>query len=257
MRTSLNQIKPKQTNPNQTNPNQTKDMSGEALFESAQVGVETVGQRGKSVSGGGGGSLADLLERDSEAFKQLAESAGRDIPPPGYMSKDQAGRYMAQIRNLFPGADGNMVEMVLAKWVCLHDVGGVQDFTGKPPIVVGTHSVAATKIFGEIIPTDNRGLARQFCATRFEKVVDAILVACPDVRAGLTPKALECGLKRGDEGLVVSFKRGGLPGTADSRGLRSAARRRALRGSYGATYEPTVEEVRPAEVPPVTRTDLY
>jgi hypothetical protein len=195
----------------------------------------------------GGMALDALLKNDKGAFEVLARTAGEAIPPPGYMQRDEAFRYLAQVYELFQGAERAAVEMALCQWCIRHDVGGTQDYVGKPPIVVGTLSVQAVEIFGKIIPTDSQGRARQFAATLFEKMVPLLLEADPSLRAALTPRALENGLTRGQELQVVSFLRGGKPGTQASSGVRYRVKQRNVQAARGEVVAPVVRGLPPGE----------
>lgn len=199
-------------------------------------------------STGGPGQLARL---DADAIKSLAARCGNNIPAPGYMAQDDCKAYLAQIYNLFPGVDQVEVEMTLAKWCILHDVGGEQGHAEKPPIEAGGISVPANRVFGEVIPSDRRGLPRQFAATMFEKMVPVILDACPEIRAALTPRAIERGSRAGDEVFVVSFVKGGVPGSTASHARAKAKRVGVTRSPpvVSSPAEPYVSEV-PRSAPP-------
>jgi hypothetical protein len=198
------------------------------------------------------GQLAALLA-NRESFTNLAREVASDSPAPGYMAKDIARRYMAQIYNAFSGVEQARVEMALAIWCILNDVGGEQSHSEKPPIVVDGIEVSASEVFGVIIPSDRRGLPRQFAATMFESVTPMILEARPDVRAALTPRVVARGLRAGDELAVVSFAKGGLPGSNVRGAERARAKDLGVRRSAPASqFEPAVSEVnRPSDGPPL------
>jgi len=174
-------------------------------------------------------ALGNLLRRDRAAFNELVRDAGRAVPAPGYMEREEALRYLSQIYGLFPGADRGKVEAVLCQWCIKHDTGGTQDYSGKPTINVGNFRVAATEVFGKVIPTDNRGYPRRFAAALFEEHVPAMLEADPELRAALTPRALAAGLQRGQEVLVVPFMRGGKVGTQATTAARYMVKERSMR----------------------------
>lgn len=195
-------------------------------------------------------TLAELVAAgDIKALRAAASEAADHINAPGQMSVDDANTYMAEIKNLFPGVDGVQVEIALAMWAALHDVGGTQDFSSKDPIVAGSISVPATRVFGGVVPVDNRGLPRKFCSTRFEGVVGALLNADPTFRQKLTPKAIRAGLQPGDELKVVSYVRGVTPATVSGGGDRQMAkdmllnRRPATQGAQMNLSSPVVREI--------------
>lgn len=193
-------------------------------------------------------TLASLVS-DKKKLAEAAQTLSATIVAPGQMAADDANTYMASIRNLFPGEQAGSIELALACWAALQDVGGSQDFASKDPVIVGQTSVPATKIFGEIIPVDNRGLPRKFCSTRFEASMPAVLDAMPALRSKLTPKAIKAGLSAGDELKVISFVRGVTPSTVSGGGDRQAAkdmllhRRPVTQGSVVNYNEPAVREV--------------
>jgi len=184
--------------------------------------------------------LSKLTETEIVA---LAAKFQHSLTPPGHMLMDRAVKYMAEIMALFQGESEVMVKIAIAGWAALHDVGSVQNFAGKPPIVCGTKSVPAVEVFGKIIPVDEKGEPRQFCATMFEKDAAVILKVLPQLVPMLSARSAEAGLPASSPMSVISYFKGVTPATAGSNVDRNRARGRLLtnsavsRGQAGAAVE--------------------
>jgi len=163
-----------------------------------------------------------------DELASLGTSLANSLTAPGHMQLDIAKAYMARILPLFDGQTEPAIHAGLAAWAALHDVGAVQDFQGKPPIVIGTASVSATAVFGEIVPVTQAGEPRQFCATMFEADMDYVLKIFPHLYFMLSARCVEAGLPASDPKAVISFMKGVTPATAGSNATRVMARTNLL-----------------------------
>lgn len=172
-------------------------------------------------------SLADLLA-NQEALTAAVKEVRERVAPPGYMFTDEAEEYMAEIANLFKGENRNTIELTLCVWGMLNGTGGTDDYSTKPPVIVGAHEVSATAIFGTIIPIGAQGKVRQFFATQFEKHVPKILAAMPELHTQLAPRVAKAGLAPGQTLLAIDFVKGGTPETVGSGSTRSRVKESLL-----------------------------
>jgi hypothetical protein len=204
------------------------DDSGSLFSDPAvSAGRPEVGKSsGGRGAGAGGGvtatSLKELRGKTTE-IATLSSLVAKSIVPPGHMAKDEANSYMTKIHALFSPASELEVQATLAAWAAIHDVGGTQDFAGKPPIVVGNKSIQPSEVFGEIIPVGSEGKPRQFCATMFEENFDVVLEIVPQLRTILASRCAQAGLPVGEVKSVVSYLKGVTPGTVGTNAARTAA----------------------------------
>jgi len=197
-----------------------------SLFEEAED--KMAGETAPKSESAASNVLVGLRGKTKE-LAELAASLRKDLTPPGHMQADKALAYMARVYALFSGASEAEVQLGLGAWACVHDVGGTQDFTGKPPVVVKGIAVAATEIFGKIIPVTNEGEPRQFCATMFEEAIDVILEAHPDIRVMLAQRCAKAGLgSAANPKEVVSFVKGVTITTTGSVAVRAGAKSNLL-----------------------------
>lgn len=176
--------------------------------------------------------MADQVNSALEGLSatKVAELSGffvNSLTPPGHMQKDVASTYMSKIVTLF-GEEEVKVMLALAGWAAAHDVGSVQDFGSKPPIVCGTKEVKADDVFGKIIPVTSQGEPRQFCATMFEEHVDLIMRVFPQLKIMLSARSAEAGMAASDPKAVISFVRGVTPATAGGNVVRMRAKNTLL-----------------------------
>jgi hypothetical protein len=172
-------------------------------------------------------SKSVISEMSADDVQAMAAFFAESLTPPGHMQKDVAKAYMAKIVNLF-GMDEVKVRLAVAAWAAVHDVGSVQDFSTKPPVVCGTKEVAASEIFGSIIPVTAQGEPRQFCAVMFEEDIDTILKVFPQVATLLASRCAEAGLPTSDPKAVITFIRGVTPQTMGGNVARSQAKNALL-----------------------------
>jgi hypothetical protein len=189
------------------------------------------------------------LVSDRAKLRAAVQKAVAASSLPGQVSMDQANGWMAEIANLFSGVDRGDVEVALCVWGILHGVGGEDDFATKPPVVAGGKTVAATAVFGKIVPVGVEGKARQFMSTFFESMVPAVLEADPGLQDALAPRCAKAGLSRGQAAQVVDFVRGVQPETAGlnvdrqrAKAVLIAAKNRGGR-SPGGPVSPVVEDL--------------
>lgn len=201
-----------------------------------------------SDSKGSKGTLAELA-KDRAALRAAAQALAATIVPPGQISWDEANGYMARIANLFSGEPRVDVELSLAIWGSVNGVGGEDDFGTKPAIVVGSTTVAATDVFGKIVPTGVQGRARQFMSAYFEKDMPAVLDAFPELHDMLAPRVAKAGLNKGQTLQVIDFVKGVTSSTVGLSGDRAAAKARLVSlkstsgRSPGGAPPPAVTEV--------------
>jgi len=168
-------------------------------------------------------TTSELGELTPDQIVSFSASFKNVLTPPGHMQKDQAQGYLAQIVQLF-GKDEIEVKLALGGWACIHDVGSVQSFADKEPIVVGTKSVVADKVFGEIIPVTVAGEPRKFCATMFEADIDVILRVFPQINNMLAGRCAQAGLPASDPKAVISFLKGVTTSTVGNNATRVKAK---------------------------------
>jgi len=176
-------------------------------------------------------SVTDIDKLKPEEVVALAAVFKDALTPPGHMSKDKAKAYMTKINALFDGEKEINVKFALAGWSAIHDVGAVQDFSGKPPVVCGARVVPATEIYGGVIPVTAEGLPRQFCATMFEEHIDTILQVFPQLHSILAARCASAGLPTSDPKAVISFVKGVTPATMGGNIKRMSAKTRLLSGN--------------------------
>jgi hypothetical protein len=183
--------------------------------------------------------------KDESRVIELIKELSSTVTVPGYMSLDEANRHFAAIRNLFPGVESVALELALAAWCIVNDVGGTQNFDTKPPIECGGYAIPATSVFGAIVPTGVEGKARQFAATKLEDAALLVLKHSPEVRVGLGPRLAEAGLSVGQEAAVVSFLKGGRIGAQRAGTARIQAKHASLsrNGRIGQPMQMPVTEV--------------
>jgi hypothetical protein len=164
--------------------------------------------------------LSDLTNEDIAGY---SASFKESLTPPGHMEVDEAKKYMAQIVTLFnmPEMD---VQIALGGWSALHDVGAVQNFADKPPIVCGSVSMPATKVYGDIIEVSEDGKPRRFCATMFEKDIDVLLKIFPQLSPMLAARCAKAGLPASNPKAVISFLKGVTPATVGTNVARVQAK---------------------------------
>jgi hypothetical protein len=205
-------------------------------------------------------SMSDLTQEEIVAYSANYKNS---LTPPGHMEKDKAEAYMAQIVQLF-GQPEMDVKVALGGWCCTHDVGAVQSFADKPDIVCGTVSVAAKKVFGDIIPISVQGEPRQFCATMFEKDIDVLLQIFPQLNDILAARCASAGFPASNPKAVISFCKGVTPATVGSNTARIRAKAALLNrnalgsNNSGATFRAEeAAHVAVTEVVPASGHDLY
>lgn len=175
--------------------------------------------------------MATITDLSALSENEIAELSGffkEALTPPGHMPIDQAKKYMAQIVTLF-AQDEVRVMLAIAGWAALHDIGSVQDFSTKPPIVCGSVSKAATEVFGGIVPVSADGEPRQFCAAMFEVHIGTVLKVFPQLKSMLATRSAEAGLASSDPKSVISYVRGVTAVTASGAVARSGAKSTLLR----------------------------
>lgn len=168
-----------------------------------------------------------MSEMTTEQAAELASYFSESLTPPGHMQKDVARAYMARVVQLF-GESEMKVAIAVAGWSAVHDVGNVQDFAAKPPIVCGSKVVPATAVFGDIIPVSMLGEPRQWCATMFEADVDKVLMVMPQVKTILAARCAEAGLPSSDPKAVITWVKGVTTNTAGNGVARVQAKHNLL-----------------------------
>jgi len=168
-----------------------------------------------------------LGELNESKIAELASYFKGALTPPGHMSKDEANGYMKRVVDLF-GEDEIKVSLAVAGWAAIHDVGNVQDFSTKPPIVCGNKSVAATQVFGGIIPVSALGEPRQWCATMFEEHIDTVLKVFPQVKTILASRCAEAGLPASNPKAVITYLKGVTAATVGDSVTRANAKHNLL-----------------------------
>jgi len=199
----------------------------------------------------------------AEKIAEYSASMKNSLTPPGHMQKDKANAYMAKIVQLF-GKSEVEVQLAVAGWACVHDVGSVQSFADKPPIVLGTKSVPADAVFGDIIPVTSAGEPRQFCATMFEKDIGVVLQVFPQINTMLAARCAEAGLPASNPRAVISFLKGVTTSTAGANVGRVAAKKTLIaknvgKSAGGGAARVATEEARVAvqEIMPASGHNLY
>jgi hypothetical protein len=147
---------------------------------------------------------------------------------------------------LFPGVKRLEVDLALFAWGVLNGTGSNTDYTNAPPITAGGISVPATRVFGEILPLDSRGVPRKVFSTYFEGDSVRYLDAFPEFVPMLAARAAKAGQPGSPPILHVDFVRGVTASTMGNSLSRLAGKDNLLaRRGKGAHVETRGGQVTP------------
>jgi len=189
--------------------------------------------------------------REEDELARVAAEVLRDLVKPGQVSADVANAYWAQVVALFPLGPGVATELPLFAWAAMNGVGSRTDYSTAPDIVVGGRKVRATRVFGEIIPSDDRGIPRKVFSTLFEsKAVRYTNALGPEFANGLAARAAKSGHPGANPVDVIDFCRGVDASTAGSAGVRVSVKNGllAIRSDAHAPREVSVSMPTPTAV---------
>jgi len=164
---------------------------------------------------------AEAAADDEAELARVAAETLRTMVRPGQVSEAEAARYWSQIVALFGTGEGLATRLPMFAWGALNAVGSRTDYSTAPDIEIGGRRVRATKVFGEIMPVDNRGIPRKVYSTLFEqKAAEYVKALGPDFAAALAPRAAKSGHVGANPVDLIDFCRGVTPGTSGSAGVR-------------------------------------